>query len=98
MGGIDHEDAKQHRHSIRAGSADAGNESEDPNRQKDNTKKHSECFNHCETSCWFKTLRLWQFARLPGKRKSPVNRNGHAQMLSKIGNMKLVYLLVWACL
>src|SRR6266513_4048711 len=96
--GIDHEDAKQHRHPIRAGSANSGNESKDPNCQEDNTKKHSKCFNHCETSCWFKRLRLWQFAPIAGKRKSRVNRNGHGQMLSKIDNMKLSYLLVAACL
>src|SRR3977135_504566 len=98
VGGIDHEDAKQHRHSIRPGSADAGNESADPNRQKDNTKKHSKCFNHCETSRWFKTLGLWQFAPLTGKRKSRLNRNGYGQTLSKIDKMKPVYLLVGACL
>src|SRR5205807_5179 len=96
--GVDMEDAKQHRHPIRTGGGDSGNEPEDPNRQKDNTKKHSKCFNHCETSCWFKTLRLWQFVPLAGKRKSRVNRNGHGRMLSKIDNMKLVYLLVGACL
>jgi peptide methionine sulfoxide reductase msrA/msrB len=37
---------------------------------------------------------LWQFTPVAGKRKSRVNRNEHAQMLSKIDNMKLVCLLV----
>ena len=32
MRAIDHEDTKQHRHSILAWRADGGNESEDPNR------------------------------------------------------------------
>jgi len=95
---IDVKDAKQHWHPIRARSANSGNESENSNCQEDDTKKHSECFNHCETSCWFKTSRLWQFAPVAGKRKSRVNRNGHGQMLSKIDHMKLVYLLVAACL
>jgi hypothetical protein len=72
--GIDHEDTKQHRHSIWAWRADGGNESEDPNRQKDNTKKHSECFNHCETACRFKTLRLWQLVSLAGKIKRGISQ------------------------
>src|SRR5256885_14938225 len=92
--GINHENTKQHRHPVRAGSANSGNESEDPNCQEDNTKKHSKCFNHCETSCWFKRLRLWQFGPIAGTRKSRVNRNAPGQMLSKIDNMKNSYLVV----
>jgi peptide-methionine (S)-S-oxide reductase len=41
---------------------------------------------------------LWQLAPVAGKRKSRINGNEHAQMLSKIDNMKLVHLLVGACL
>src|SRR5207244_13220920 len=71
--GVYMEDAKQHRHTIHV-ARHAGNEAEDTNRQKDNTKKHSKCFNHCETSYWFKTLRLWQLLSLAGKIKRGISQ------------------------
>lgn len=90
---VHHEDAEKH---IIGGNP--GNKSEDSDRQKDDTKKHSECFNHCETSYWFKTLRLWQFAAVAGKRKRGIVGNAFPARVSKIENMRVIPILIGACL